>query len=413
MAADLRLIADAAERNSDELSAERPRDGFSERGFPNARRADKAQDRPLHLLLHLTDGEIFEDAFLDLLQVIVIFVEDFGGRFDVEVVFGLFTPRQFHHPLQVGPDRGGFSRVGMHLFEPLKLLLRLLQHLLGHLGFLDGLAELRDLFGPFVQFAEFLLDRLELLAQEVLALRLVHFALGFRLNLLLHGQYFNFPGDQFTDPAKASDGIFHLQNLLSGLHLEAEVRDGHVGQPAGFLKTFDDHHHVRHQNLSETHEPLELLLDGPQQGFALKRCGLGFCFGDGFDADFKMRFGLNERLDPGFRQTLDENLDTVIRKFQHSHHHADGADGMDVLRCGVLDFERPLGGEHDDPIAGQSGFDGFDRHVSPHEERQDHIGEHDDVPDGQQGEAIRNFDRRSFCRRLFSHDHSFVTATAS
>ena len=48
MAADLRLVAHAAERDAHELAAERLRDRARERGLADARRADEAQDRPLH-----------------------------------------------------------------------------------------------------------------------------------------------------------------------------------------------------------------------------------------------------------------------------------------------------------------------------------------------------------------------------
>ena len=45
-----------------------------------------------------------------------------------------------------------------------------------------------DLLGEVVALAELLLDRLELLAQEVLALRLVHLVARVGGDLLLHGE---------------------------------------------------------------------------------------------------------------------------------------------------------------------------------------------------------------------------------
>ncbi len=55
------------------------RDRLAERGLADARRSDQAQDRALHLLHALLHGEIFDDAFLDLLQAEVIGVEHFFG----------------------------------------------------------------------------------------------------------------------------------------------------------------------------------------------------------------------------------------------------------------------------------------------------------------------------------------------
>ena len=74
----------------------------------------------------------------------------------------------------------------MHLFQTLELLFRLLEDFFRHLGCLDAAPEFRHLFGPLVQFAEFLLNRLELFAQKVFALGLIHLALGLSLDLLLH-----------------------------------------------------------------------------------------------------------------------------------------------------------------------------------------------------------------------------------
>src|SRR5690606_39476634 len=50
-------------------------DALPERSLAHARRADQAQDRALHLLHAGLHGEVFEDAFLDLLQSVMVGVE--------------------------------------------------------------------------------------------------------------------------------------------------------------------------------------------------------------------------------------------------------------------------------------------------------------------------------------------------
>ena len=72
----------------------------------------------------------------------------------------------------------------------------------------------------FVQLAEFFLDGFELLAQEVLALGLVHLALGLGLDLLLHGQDFDFLGENLADLPQALQWVLDLQDRLRDFDLE-------------------------------------------------------------------------------------------------------------------------------------------------------------------------------------------------
>src|SRR5262249_45585786 len=73
--ADRRLVVDAAERDAVELASERARDGPAERRFADTGRTNEAKDRPLLVLLQLANGEVLEDALLDLLETVVVLVE--------------------------------------------------------------------------------------------------------------------------------------------------------------------------------------------------------------------------------------------------------------------------------------------------------------------------------------------------
>ena len=76
VAADLRFVAHAAERQPHELAVHRARDRLGERGLADSRRAGERQDRRLRLLDQRADGEELEDAVLDLLEAVVVLVED-------------------------------------------------------------------------------------------------------------------------------------------------------------------------------------------------------------------------------------------------------------------------------------------------------------------------------------------------
>jgi hypothetical protein len=84
VAADLRLVVDAAERHAHEGPAHGAGDGLAERGLAHARAADEAQDRRLALRRELAHRQVLDDALLDLLQPEVVLVEDAPRLADVD-----------------------------------------------------------------------------------------------------------------------------------------------------------------------------------------------------------------------------------------------------------------------------------------------------------------------------------------
>ncbi len=193
----------------------------------------------------------------------------------------------------------------MHFFEPLELLLGFLEHLLGHLGVFDALAEFRHFLRPFVQLAEFFLDGFQLLAQKVFALGLVHLPFGLRLDLLLHGEDIDFLGENFADLAQPLNRVHDLQDGLRDVDLQSEIGGHHVGEPAGVFQIFDDHHHVGNQHLAEADDLLDLLLDRAHDGLGLQ-CGSGLLRLDEFlDANRIIGVVLDVFFDPSLGESLD------------------------------------------------------------------------------------------------------------
>ena len=114
MSADFRLVVNAAQTHSNKFAAQSSGDGFSERGFTDARRADKAENWALRVFLQLAYGEVLDNALLDFLEPVMIFVEDLLGLFQIEIVFRRFRPRQRNHPVEIIAQCGGFCRIRMH-----------------------------------------------------------------------------------------------------------------------------------------------------------------------------------------------------------------------------------------------------------------------------------------------------------
>src|SRR5690606_25566227 len=68
VAANLRLVAHAAQRLAHKFAPRGARDRLAEAGLAYAGRADEAQDRPLQLVGPRLHREIFDDAVLDLVE---------------------------------------------------------------------------------------------------------------------------------------------------------------------------------------------------------------------------------------------------------------------------------------------------------------------------------------------------------
>src|SRR5260370_5360365 len=133
MAANFGLVAHPAERNPHKLASGRPRHRLAKRGLANTRRSNQAQDGPLELAYQGLDGEILEDALLDLLEPVMILFEDALGFLDIELVLGVLEPRQRQEPVEIVAHNRRLWRHRRHHLELLDLTLALLARLGRHL----------------------------------------------------------------------------------------------------------------------------------------------------------------------------------------------------------------------------------------------------------------------------------------
>src|SRR5208282_744308 len=184
VAADLCLVAHAAERHADELATGRLRDRLAERSLADAGRPDEAEDRAGQLVGALLDGEIFDDALLDLVEAEMVSIEDRLRRGKILLDLRAPLPRDREQPVEIISHDRRLGRHRRHLPQLLDLAERLLARLLGELRRLDPLFELRH-FVLALFVAELLLDRLHLLVEVVFALRLLHLTLDARADALL------------------------------------------------------------------------------------------------------------------------------------------------------------------------------------------------------------------------------------
>ena len=232
--ADLGLVAHAPERDADELAIERARNRLRQRGLADAGRTDEAENGPLHARVQLAHREVLENAVLRLLQPAVVVVEHLPGAREIDDLVGPHVPGQDHEPVEIGPRHRVLGRRHRHAGQPVELAKRLLLHRFGHARGFDLLPELFDLLGVLVAFAELLLNRLHLLAQQILALALAD--LGLHLGLDLRAQLEDLElldehAVQLLDPVA---DVERAEHLLPDRRLDGgQARRDEVGQLAG------------------------------------------------------------------------------------------------------------------------------------------------------------------------------------
>src|SRR3954452_15722222 len=188
-------------------SRPRARDRASERRLADAGRSDEAEDAAGRVGLQPAHGEELEDAVLDLLDVVVVVVEDLAGVREVEVVLGRVAPRQRGDPLEVRADDAVLGGLGRERLQPLELAVDLAADVLLERDRVELRAQLGRLGSRLVELTELLADRLELLAQDVLALALVELGLDLVLDLRADRDDLELARQDLDEGAQALDDV--------------------------------------------------------------------------------------------------------------------------------------------------------------------------------------------------------------
>src|SRR5262245_62536862 len=111
----------------------------------------------------------------------MIFIQNPTSFIEIEFVFDRLSPRKLEDELEVSADNVIVRSSCRQFLEALQFAFSLSSYVIGQICFVQSLAEQRS-FGGFACFifTELLLNRLHLLPQNVITLRLVHLALRFR-----------------------------------------------------------------------------------------------------------------------------------------------------------------------------------------------------------------------------------------
>ena len=271
------------------------------------------------------------------------------------------------HPLQVGADDAVLGRRLRDLLEPRELAVDLRADVLGQLELGERRAQLVDLRLGRVLLAELVLDRLELLAQDPLALSLLHLGVDLALDLGADRDDVELAGEDLGQPAQPLRDVDLLEQRLPLLGLDPERAGDQVAERGRVVEVGDRHLQLLGKVRDLLDDVAERLLDVAHQRGQLRPFlddvrELGHLGGE---------IGLLGRplLDPYALAALDEDPQAAVGHLEHARDHAGDADVVQLVGPGRLSLRLAAGDHHEHPVADQHVVDEPDRALLPDRQR--------------------------------------------
>ena len=378
MRSNLRSSADAIERPSEVLPTP---------GGPTKQRIE-----PRASGFRLPHGEELDDAVLDALDVVVVGVEHLARVAEVEVVLGRGVPRQRRDPLEVGADDAVLGRRLGQPLEPRELAVGDLADLLGQLDLGELLAQLLDLGLRRVALAELLLDRLELLAQEVLALGLVELRLDLRLDPRAHRGDLELIGEDLRQPPQALGDVALLEQRLLVLRLDPQRAGDQVRERRRVVEVGDRELELLGQVRDLLDDGREGLLDVAHQRRQLRALvdDVGR-LGDARDEVGRLGDPL---VDADALAALDEDPQRPVGHLEHARDGAHDAVVVELVGRRRLRVRVAAAHHHELAVAGEHVVDEPHRALLADRQRRQRVGEGDGVAQ-RQDRQLRGQRRRA------------------
>ena len=384
MAANLRLVVHAAQRDALELAAQRPRNRPAQAGFAHARRAHKAQNRPLHVRLQLQHAQVVENAVLHLFKLVVILVENLAGLANIDLRARALGPGQHCQPLDVVAREAVVGGHGRHAREPRQLLQRLLLYLLGHARGFDLLAQVFHVALALVLLAQLLLDGLELLAQVVVALRLLHLVLHLGLDLGAQLLHLDLLGQQLVQLLQPVHDAGRFQQLLLVVRGQKRQRRGHkIDQPGRLFDVGRDGPQFVGERRRLGDDLLELADHVAHQGLELRRAGRRQIL-HRLHLGHHERLGLDKTHQPHPVHALGKDKAALVGHAHNFVHRGQGANPVQVRWLGRVQARIELRRDHNGSLLAQR-FNQMDGALTAYGQRQDGVRKQNRIAYGQNG----------------------------
>ena len=278
------------------------------------------------------------------------------------------------------------DRLGGKALEALQLTLGLLAGGLGQPGLGELLAQLLRLGLRLVDLAELLLDRLELLAQPVLALPAIHLGLHLGLDAGPDLHELELARKDLREHPQPLDDRALLEELLLLLGLQAERPRDHVGELRRVVE-------VRHRDLQLLRE-VGNLLDDLGEGrlhVAVERLELRRGLDDVrrlLDAGHHVGLGGAEVLELDPLRAVHQDPQRAVRHLEHPRDHPGHACAVHVVRAWLLQLRVGARDHHEHSVPAQHVVHELDRAILPDRQRGERLGEGDGVAERQHRQRL-------------------------
>ena len=192
------------------------------------------------------------------------------------------------------------------------------------------------------------------------------------------------------DQVKPLPDVTGLEERLPVGDLAPDLGGHRIGDPArvGKVDLRDRRHHFLANLLAQLGVRLEPRVHGTQQRLeraVQRRRFVGKIRNPGLEE----RFGDGELLDGRPHHTFDQYLHGIVRKLEQLDDFSDRADRIDILRARVVFGGFALGDEQDPLVTPHGLFQSVHCLFPPHKQRDDHVGEDDDVSERQHRQELR------------------------
>ena len=268
----------------------------------------------------------------------------------------------------------------------------LLLDVLRHPRLFDLLLQILGLVALVVLAAQFLLDRLHLLVEVVLLLRLLHLLLDARLDAAIDLELVDFSFENAGDAVEAFERGDDFEEVLLFVDADQQVRRNGVGQLARVVDADRGDHRVVMQVVRQLHVLLEQRHDAAHR--LLDVAGGVLLPLQHLDDDAVEALVFLPLDDAGAIDAFDQHLDVAVGQLQALHDVGHAAHREDVFGLRIVGRRVVLRREEDPLVLAERVLERADRRRPPDDERHHHVREDDDVPQRDDREGLVNFNHR-------------------